>query len=645
MSTSGQQSSEFLRNLRQRSTVVLRIAIFILAQEFKFSGCRIPVVDAERVCRLWLAPSYLSSSSKEKKTTKLGVYAGVEFQENETLPHSEIAIPLVDIFTDEKKSSWTNELDQRVLHFLDSLVWTGEFAGSQWEGNHSAPVLVPGLGLLANYHSGVANIAWDQASSLLRERQSITNPGVPHPSRGAISSFYNMTMRATRKIPRGMELFADFGDTWDESQEDLYQDRITRKDYIDADLVVRQIVEFMDAYDDDLDDSLMDDILDFVLEKVLPLATEKRAKTIRSLIPARHQKLSHIVELGGTFEYRYSEMIRSDEWFKEHGLCLDNLYAGESRIPGAGRGAFAARSFKPDEIIAPVPLIPITSPKIFWDVEPSRANFSLVDEPRLQLLENYCLGHPESSMRLFMAGPLNSLINHGKIGQHGNAYLLWSLHSDVINDHSLHDRTVAEIASLSDQPMITMTLHALKDIKQGEEVLIDYEIDWVEAWSSYMQQWRKRTEDGTWPLKAEDVKLISKSQPYPTSQTQNAYPPGVSTVCYLQVTDPVDGSPRRTKRNVKILRWVGPATRDEYRGDILTPCNILYRFKTDDEYTYNVEAVLPGTQEMIQVNGVPHKAISLVDLPYTSDTFSPHVFRHYIGIRDQSFPQAWRDLR
>jgi hypothetical protein len=59
-----------------------------------------------------------------------------------------------------------------------------------------------------------------------------------------------------------------------------------------------------------------------------------------SLIPANPRKLKKVQEAGGTFMYRYKDMVKSKKWLNENGFCLDAIRQGISAIPNAGRGAF-----------------------------------------------------------------------------------------------------------------------------------------------------------------------------------------------------------------------------------------------------------------------------------------------------------------
>ena len=218
--------------------------------------------DSSSSCSLWLAPSHTGTL----KEPKYGLFAGKAYQQNETLPHSELAIPLVDFVQDYNRNT---PLRDAIIEFVESNLWTSEFVGSQWEGNLSAPVAIPGIGVLPNYHTGISNVDFYQASVLLRDRPSYTSPGKPHLSRGAVTPYYNVSLRATTTIPAGMELFADFGDVWDGNYtDDNYQDKIQRFDYEDADKIIAELIEFYDDFPE-LSLEFQEDILDFVLDKVL----------------------------------------------------------------------------------------------------------------------------------------------------------------------------------------------------------------------------------------------------------------------------------------------------------------------------------------------------------------------------------------
>ena len=200
--------------------------------------------ESEGDCKLWLAPSSLSTSS----TVEYGLFAGVEFSKDDIIPDVELAIPYIDFFLDSNRET---EYTKTVLGYLEHQMWASEYSSSMFEGNVSTSPFVGGLGTIANYHALVSNAQWLKASSFLREREDITEPGKPHLSRGAITNVYNLTMVATERIPVGMEIFPNFGDLWDSEEPSTFQDKITRKDIYDADKVSVKRCEGMFSMDRD----------------------------------------------------------------------------------------------------------------------------------------------------------------------------------------------------------------------------------------------------------------------------------------------------------------------------------------------------------------------------------------------------------
>jgi SET domain len=619
-------------------------------------------------CRLWLAPSYLSTEQKPA----FGLYAGSQgFEEEEVIPSYDIALPVFDFV--QSPAANRSPINNAVVQLLESHFWFADYVGSKFEANQSTSVFVPGIGALANYHSGISNVDWLEGSVLLREPDEHTqaHTGKAHLSRGAITPYYNTTIRATKPIQPGMELFAFYGDNWDENNVDPFQAKLTKWDYEQADEVLDKIVAFMDTYGDEMTDKLKDDVLDFMLDTVLEGAGGKHAKVIRSLIPAHPDKLQRVTEAGGTFAYRNRDIVKSMEWLNDNGLCVDNLRAGRSTIPDAGRGAFALRAIPEGATISPVPMIPIFSDEVLElysemkEVEsPTGTKEYVIDDSKpptgYQLLLNYCFGHPESSLLLLPMAPMVNLINHAPDKSKVNAFLQWSKHDSVFNDHTLHDVPLGDW-NMNALPPIVMELVATKDIKEGEEILINYGYSWAKAWEEYQQEWTlKMNSDGEtnakWPLKALDLRHAYKDKPFPVSikHGQVPYPEGVLTACFIQSVDDLpDGQPRKNSAGQQLVQWVAPKTFEEYSGLNLAVCDLMSRQEVFDDdagvtsYNYSVITRLKdmSTDKLMEVRNVPHSAITLVDRPYTSDIHAPGAFRHWISMDDQRFPQAWRNLR
>jgi SET domain len=618
----------------------------------------------EDECRLYLAPSYLS---KENKAPIFGLYAGPKgFQKDEIIPSEEIAIPVFDFLKSPAKDR--SDAHRHIIEFLESSFWIADYAGSKFESNHSVSAFIPGIGSLTNYHAGLANVDWEQSSLLLRDPDDMVleQSGKAHPSRGAITPYYNATIRATMWIQPGMELFAHYGATEDPDDISVYYDTVTRWDYEKADKILDRMLNFMDTHGTTISPQLQDDVVDFMLDTILEGADGKHAKIIRSLIPSNPKKLQRVKDAGGTFAYRNKDMIKSMDWLKVNGLCVDNLRAGKSTIPDAGRGAFARRAIPAGDVISPVPMLPILNEEVLEQFSVTKEEVTSSNKTKVvfdenapstgwHLLLNYAYGHPESTLMLLPLAPIVNLVNHAPDKAQVNAYLQWSKHDFVINEHSTHDYEVEKIR-VKNPRRITMELVALRDINVGDEILIDYGDDWAAAWEEYRLKWSTVfAAEEKWPLKALDIRPLYKTNPYPVNiqEGQIPYTPGVVTACFLESVDDLpDGQPRRNSIGQQVVQFKGPKTRSDYMGQHLTICDLMNRTEVADSATGQVTYLYTAlsrkdvaSSSIIEVRNLPHDAITLIDRPYTSDIHTPGAFRRWINIGDQRFPQAWRNAR
>eukprot|EP00980_Cylindrotheca_fusiformis_P005804 scaffold1223_cov119-Cylindrotheca_fusiformis.AAC.7 len=603
-------------------------------------------------CPLWLAPSYTGT----EREPKYSLFAGKSFAPNETFSDfAEIAIPLVDF--DQIASNRNTPQKDQIVDFLEGFLWTSHFVGGQWEGRLSAPMAIAGIGVLPGYHTGIANVNFLQAASLLSDTEEYLVAGQSHLSRGAISPYHNVTLKATRQIPQGMELFADFGDLWDGNfTDDIYQDTIRRYDYEIADGIIQSLLDFYDEFPN-LSEGMQQEIIDFMLDKVLGTAAGKHAKTIRSLIPASAQKLKRVKDEGGSFMYRYADMIRSTKWLQNNGFCLGAMKAGPSTIEGAGRGAFATRGLRQGETITITPMLHIADKELLTMypihsvVDPTTGEMT-IDYDRsggpsgTQLIINYCFGHPDSSLLLFPLGSLVNLINHSRKGS--NAYMTWSKRADKLpNQHQYHDFTVEQMAN-TNKIVLTMKVVATRDIGPGEEIFLDYGPQWEHAWQEYQQKWELERKGVPHPLKAKDMRDRYKAIPFEIPQTmrRNPYPPNIATACFMSIRERPDGKTMFDKTlGVDITEWASPAAYEDYQGSNLFIVDILER-KNVDHFFYNYTVIAKISETRIEeIADVPHAACTFVDVPYKSDIHLDGAFRHSIGIIDSHFPQKWRDLR
>ena len=404
-------------------------------------------------------------------------------------------------------------------------------------------------------------------------------------------------------------------------------------------------------------EDLKEDMLDFMLEKILGVAAGARSAVIRSLIPQNYRKIRQAKEAGGTFLYRFRDSIKKTKWLEENGICVDTMYPAKSTIAAAGRGAFASRDIAKGDTITVVPTVLFGSRDLMkmYDVVTTtveeedgstkmKHDFNR-DLPRGQQIGlNYAFGHPESSFLFLPASPMVHYINHKSTP---NAKLQWSTHSTMGYDKATWDHTVEEVM-LFKSNMVVFEIEATQDIKKGDEIFLHYGNEWIEAWTSYEDQWKKKHKNKPWPLRAEDVKITFKDKPFPTDSTTGSLPPGVAFGCFIKSEQVPDGSASLTEDGTPIQQWTGPVIYQDFGGSILTMCELKDR-RDDGLGSYNYTVVanvnLDGEYTYSQVNDVPHSAITVVDSPYAGDIHTPDAFRHFIGIPNKIFPQNWRDLR
>jgi hypothetical protein len=173
------------------------------------------------------------------------------------------------------------------------------------------------------------------------------------------------------------------------------------------------------------------------------------------------------------------------EWVKQNGMCIDNIIPGESTVPLAGQGAFAARLLAKDSLISPAPLvqIPDRNSLLMYELLDSGDGKTFVrknDTPiGSQLLLTYCFGHKDSKLLLY---PLTNviLINHcssrkageGDCGTNGpNAKVQWAGSWESRNTEWL-SKSLEEIYQLTEVGLrgLSFDIVATRDIQQGEEV-------------------------------------------------------------------------------------------------------------------------------------------------------------------------------
>lgn len=320
---------------------------------------------------------------------------------------------------------------------------------------------------------------------------------------------------------------------------------------------------------------------------------------------------------------------------RQFGYCLDNIIPGRSLIEHAGRGAFATRDLEQDSIIAPVPLLSLSKSSL--EILKQRQDGTV--EKATQLLLNYCYGHANSSTLLFpYSNGLNMVNHHSK---KVNVKLRWREGSELIA-HSLNAKYMLEMV-------------ALRDISKGEEIYLDYGLEWEEAWKTHVDNWRSDPSD----VKhyAHKMNTDARFSIIRTLEEQKTdpYPESIFTSCYYKL------SPNAIDKLKISKQSVGTYDSGMIAPKNLRPCIVIQRHgipssssreekETHNDMIYTVHILNRPTLDTAQriprghrhfVN-VPRNAILFSEKTYTSDQHLVNAFRKEIGLGD-AFPMQWID--
>jgi len=357
-------------------------------------------------------------------------------------------------------------------------------------------------------------------------------------------------------------------------------------------------------------------------------------------LPKAWDETEEVIETKSLVKHRRKQSTRSEKWLRKHGICGDNILEGISAIKQAGRGAFATRNLSRGTIVAPLPLIHLSN-RTRMSMFARNGTTAIKDSPPIgtQLLLNYCFGHRESTLLLCPYGLLTALINHGG-KQRSNLKLQWSDPSRSNHQPEWLNKTLKQLRKKKGA-VLTMELIALRDIVEGEEVLIDYGDEWEEAWDRHVKSWKPI--DGAEIYKSseefnDDMDSLLKTE---FEEMISPYPPNVKVM--FDQTFAHSSKWKRHMREGTLTHY-----KKESEGE-LVPCDIL-RWTEDENgnllyTTVTFDKAKEKDERYQKVVNVPREAFIFQNKPYTSDFLQNNVFRHDMRIPDELFPGLWKNLK
>jgi hypothetical protein len=624
-------------------------------------------------CTLYLAQSSIPNSG-------LGMYTAVPYRRGDPFPLPEMGIMLSDPTHGRGK-------------LLASYPWISSLlGGGKFECDHGES-MVPGLGMLANSHLGLWNVKhwndhevqrWrDGTDSYYHEETSTLEDA----GRGAASHHSNVRFVVEKDIAGGEELFVSYGDEWFKAREGKMGIVPGEDHYVEADKVLREFHSSSSSSSSRSDGQLVQEEYDVLLSEAL-----SKDKRLRAALPDDVRDVPDAAEMG-TARFSARDSIRPPGWLSENGACLDNMIAGTSTLPQAGRGAFATRSIRGGAVVTTTPLLTLDRRELM--AAPRRrgggAGSSVEAEEGAddddddenddddvgadggettghQLLLNYCYGHPGSSLLLYPYAPTVNFVNHGGAG-HSNAELRWSEHpyheSDWLNS------TLEEMKSRT-RTGLMFDIVATRDIRRGEEVLLDYGGDWEESWDAHVGGWmddpggggdrvdcdaddddrpRRRSfgNDVVDRLGLPTVSDLNVAEKHPIvrtaeEQAEDPYPAQIMTVCDF---DPPEECAVVTEDGHCHSRW-----KKTIGAQLVFPCTVMSRVSIGGMDWYTALVVggsRPGVEKDEEkkthiVDYMPRTAVVFADRPYARDQYARGVFRREVGLPDGLMPPHWMDL-
>ena len=620
-------------------------------------------------CELYIAESTIPNAG-------LGIFSSVEKKVGDYVGNGDVAFPLLEL--DWHNGLATNYVEEYYNPFED-YVWDGITMGMGNECEETVTALWPGLDCAINCNIPLENVkrAFPKHSS---HGDSVAD-FLPHrskdPGAGAVTTYRSGMTMVTRDIPPGGELFKFYGDEWYVGNVSLRTNIAHEEErfsyiffWICLNRFLTRASEFA-GFDqiplkDDfpraqrlLKDYHYSKFPSFVYDTILEIRDVwKNARTLNA-IPHNLQHLQTAFDSDIT-NLHQPNATRSLEWLQQHGKCVDHIIPKPSTIPGAGEGAFAKRNLPQGTIITASPIHVIPNESFLWmynfepinddddnklptyddDDDDDDTILKVYNKTLLtkQVMYNYCLGHPDSTMLLFPYGSGVHYINHSPTP---NVKIQWSQDGTIgMNETWL--QFAPEDFDFDYGTHLAINYIALRDIAEGEELFMDYGPEWSQAWKKHVELWNPpsvTTIAADW----NDLENSNNLQIRTTDdQESNPYPQTIELRCHVNLIDP-----DWQIINMGWERYI--SSEDEYAYVYGLPCHILerssenlYKVKliSDDDLLF--KALGDDFKPNAQRSEVPREAIFFLDATYESDLYLPNTFRHTIGIPNDMVPDIWK---
>ena len=544
-------------------------------------------------CGIYMAPSTLGNASN------LGIFTAMPLEKGTIVNYPELVIPL-----GFREWGINPPIAQGDGEVWDRYLWDGDVGGIEafdtYNHNDKKSIFVPGVGCTVNSLLDLHNVESTRGS----DYDAMVARG--HPSAGSFSPYHNSVTVTTTDVPAGAELLADYGETWIPFLPNI---PVFQNTYLDG---ANELLERFDEWSHDMvtkygRDSITDELLDRIYDmtKNFPYPS----KLFSVLPPKRPDTID-------TREYWRSHYQVDVSWLQKHGKCQDHMRPGPSTIPYAGRGAFATRFLPMGTVVGYAPLIHVA---FAFDAMTQVKDGSNGTHP--DLIWNYSFGHRNSTLTLTPYGGMVNYINHDS--NQPNVRVNWPTDELTAHKPEWLQKDLNFVRHSVAGVGLSFDYVAIKDIEEGDEILMDYGDDWQAAWDAHVKSWTPPIDEHTYMHSSKYHVTRLKT---PAERREDPYPSNVETIC-----------PQSFHRKDTKYVFV-PVLRDWKK---YVPCEVLSRTH-GGKYTVRLSP-LDGS-DRITVYDVPYpEGIRLVDRAYSQDWHLPTSFRYKIQIPDDLFPDIWKN--
>lgn len=341
---------------------------------------------------------------------------------------------------------------------------------------------------------------------------------------------------------------------------------------------------------------------------------------------------------------------------KQH-FCLDDklVQRSQSNIPGVARGVFAKTALSKNSLLLSSPAVPLLRDTL---------NIKTIEPVGIQLLMNYCFGHPDSDLLWLPYGPFINSINHSS--KNPNVKVQW--HADpLVSNKDLERRKQyhhPELLEYSTDRVakthgkgLMMDLVALRDIQPGEELYLDYGPSWEDAWNYHSSRYRSlvpKMKDVHHYIPAPAYNALHAKDPVRTitEQHKNPYPFNVLTACRFE-KDWIEDENAEDYDMIQYHSWHS----QEKHFVCLLPCLILERLQDEEDPSMHRYTAKLVDQHHDNLNieyecnvfrrfeyiytDIPREGIEFIETTYHSDALLPIAFRQPIQVPDGMYPDQW----